>query len=357
MNTLSHEEFDAQEYIYESHKKRTKVTGNPGSVIRQVLSNLKIGADLTHISAPAFIMRPVSQLEWNTDVMAPNPALLKGLASNNPVQRILGVTESLLIGCSEIPQEGMARGKPYNPVIGERYACTWIHENSTTFAHCEQVSHHPPISAYHVHNPTLNWHWTSIQEPKPVFKGNSIEIALLGYNVLTTEQDEYHITLPSVHVRGLLFGTNAVECGQELIVRCPKSDLEMIIKMKDKNEVKGKLVQISNNKTILSVTGNILGRVTVEGQGIVLLDYNNRNKAVVQLRKVSEQDEMESRRVWHTVTYAIVNNDLDSTNALKNKIEEHQRQLRKQNVEVQLKWFASTGEKEKDVPLFKYVHE
>ena len=41
--------------------------------------------------------------------------------------------------------------KPYNPIIGETFRCYWDHNSngSKTFYLAEQVSHHPPISAFY----------------------------------------------------------------------------------------------------------------------------------------------------------------------------------------------------------------
>ena len=43
--------------------------------------------------------------------------------------------------------------KPYNPIIGESFRCYWLHPNGTkTYFVSEQISHHPPVSAYYVSN-------------------------------------------------------------------------------------------------------------------------------------------------------------------------------------------------------------
>jgi len=43
--------------------------------------------------------------------------------------------------------------KPYNPILGETFRCYWDHPSgSRTFYIAEQVSHHPPVSAFYVSN-------------------------------------------------------------------------------------------------------------------------------------------------------------------------------------------------------------
>jgi len=41
--------------------------------------------------------------------------------------------------------------KPYNPILGEFFRCRYDYPNGTTAYYiAEQVSHHPPISAWSV---------------------------------------------------------------------------------------------------------------------------------------------------------------------------------------------------------------
>jgi hypothetical protein len=361
MQHLTAEVFDAQEHIYESGKHKSRETSHKssGSALWQIISQLRIGSDVTNISAPAFIMRAVSALEWNAEALAPHPDFIEALQASDPVDRILGITKSLLIGVSEVPYEGMAKSKPYNPIIGERFTCTWSHEdNSVTTAYLEQVSHHPPITAQCVHNDKLNFTWRAVYAPKPIFHGNSVEIGFRGEHKLTTAQEEYTVSMPSIVVKGLIFGTNGSECGQELNVRCEKTDLELNIKMKSKNEVKGELTTISSGKKIMKISGSMIEKIIAKGdKEVVLLDYHNRKRAKMIVKKVSEQDPLESRRVWHEVSYSIVSDDLENTNTLKNRIEEEQRQLRKQNPETKLKWFKPTGEEINGVPMYMFAQD
>lgn len=52
------------------------------------------------------------------------------------------------MGCSDTI--GTAR-KPFNPLLGETYE--FIDENSKTIL--EQISHHPPILAFHTETPNI----------------------------------------------------------------------------------------------------------------------------------------------------------------------------------------------------------
>jgi len=64
--------------------------------------------------------------------------------------------------------------KPYNPVIGEFFRCSWDFDNDTkAYYVCEQVSHHPPSSAFTYINPTKKILMYGIVSPKAKFLGNS----------------------------------------------------------------------------------------------------------------------------------------------------------------------------------------
>lgn len=67
--------------------------------------------------------------------------------------------------------------KPFNPLLGETYEMSL--EQYGYRAVCEQVSHHPPISAYHGECDKFQL-FGSVQ-PKLKFWGKSIEVKPDGY--------------------------------------------------------------------------------------------------------------------------------------------------------------------------------
>ena len=68
----------------------------------------------------------------------------------DPVQRFLQLTKYFMSGW-HIKPKGVK--KPYNPVLGEFFRCKWTVDGTTSYYISEQVSHHPPISAYYFCNP------------------------------------------------------------------------------------------------------------------------------------------------------------------------------------------------------------
>lgn len=74
-------------------------------------------------------------------------------------------------------------GKPFNPLLGETYEL----EREEFKIICEQVSHHPPVSAFHgEHN---DWVFHGSIHPKLKFWGKSVEIQPKG--TVTVEFPKY----------------------------------------------------------------------------------------------------------------------------------------------------------------------
>ena len=85
--------------------------------------------------------------------------------------------------------------KPYNPIIGETFACFWKHaDGSRSQYFAEQVLHRPPISAIYfenrAHNMVASAHvWTKSQFSAPQTVKSILDGACML--TLTNLQEEY----------------------------------------------------------------------------------------------------------------------------------------------------------------------
>jgi oxysterol-binding protein-related protein 9/10/11 len=79
----------------------------------------------------------------------------------------------------------------------------------------EQVSHHPPVSAYHIENRALGLTLYGHNQTKVRFLGNSVEVGFGGQRTLKLRgpwgEEEYSITIPSLCFRGILVGSKGSE--------------------------------------------------------------------------------------------------------------------------------------------------
>lgn len=143
-----------------------------GSVITHLLSQVRIGMDLTKIVLPTFILERRSLLEMYSDFFA-HPDLFVSITDQpTPEERMITVLKWYLSSFHAGRKSSIAK-KPYNPILGETFRCHWAlredknvnfnpeekaMQGSSPLPWCqgddlvfvaEQVSHHPPISAFY----------------------------------------------------------------------------------------------------------------------------------------------------------------------------------------------------------------
>jgi len=99
----------------------------------------------------------------------------------------------------------------YNPVLGEIFRCRYHYQDgSEGFYIAEQVSHHPPISAFYYCSPANHIEILGELKPKSRFLGNSVMNEMGGLNHIILldrpEDGEYDISMPNMYARGILFG-------------------------------------------------------------------------------------------------------------------------------------------------------
>lgn len=80
----------------------------------------------------------------------------------------------------------------------------------------QTVSHHPPITAYHVENKKAGVSLEGHSGQKTSFTGRTITVKQTGHAVLRVQnkagsEDLYLITLPHLVIEGLLWGAPYVE--------------------------------------------------------------------------------------------------------------------------------------------------
>ncbi|NWJ11112.1 OSB10 protein, partial [Crypturellus undulatus] len=174
------------------------------SVILHLISQLKLGMDLTRVVLPTFILEKRSLLEMYANFMAHPDLFLSIAAGATAEDRIIAFVEYYLTAFHE-GRKGAVAKKPYNPIIGETFHCSWdvptdrvkpcrSHGASAPAREpgpeppagyklsfvAEQVSHHPPVSCFYCEckekRMCVNAHvWT-----KSKFMGMSIGVSMVG---------------------------------------------------------------------------------------------------------------------------------------------------------------------------------
>lgn len=194
------------------------------SLLWCLLKQVRPGMDLSKVVLPTFILEKRSFLEKITDYYYHCDILSSAALMEDPLDRMKAVVKWYLSGFYKKPK-GLK--KPYNPILGETFRCFWFHPDSEsrTFYIAEQVSHHPPISAFYVTNRHDGYAISGSILAKSKFYGNSVSAILDGTAqlVFLRRGESYTITMPYAHCKGILMGTLTMELGGKVEIMCDKT--------------------------------------------------------------------------------------------------------------------------------------
>uniref|UniRef100_A0A8C5DLF1 Oxysterol-binding protein n=1 Tax=Gouania willdenowi TaxID=441366 RepID=A0A8C5DLF1_GOUWI len=190
VRATNHEE-DEVEDVCEEEEEDVGPVEEERSVILHLLSQLKLGMDLTRVVLPTFILEKRSLLEMYADFLSHPDLFLSITDGNTSEERMVRFLQFYLTSFHE-GRRGAVAKKPYNPVIGETFHCSWRvprdsapSQDSTPDPYtlrfvAEQVSHHPPVSGFYAEcaerRMCVNTHvWT-----KSKFMGMSVGVSMIG---------------------------------------------------------------------------------------------------------------------------------------------------------------------------------
>lgn len=344
------------------------------SVLLQFIKQLAtVSTDLHQLSCPAVMLNGVSLLEYGKH-WGDHPDLFAQISEGTtPSARLIAVLRwymSTLYGSfvGRTVKSGGFERKPYNPILGEQFICTWPDEAvGETALLSEQVSHHPPVAAFALSNKQAGVYLNGHCGQKTKFTGTAIQVEQTGclFVYVARYNEEYAISLPELYLRGIVTGAPFVELtGETLIVSSghriaakvrfiPKpwfsgeyNLVEGIVyddASKDiKYEVWGKWsaqtwIQSKEDDPQESHLSNIeSGVIDQDPLAEVLFDAERQEAVAPRLQ--AKQSPLESRQVWKPVTEALVRSEYELANSRKNEIEEGQRELRKERASNGIEW-------------------
>nr|POF13282.1 oxysterol-binding protein like 4 [Quercus suber] len=328
--------------------------GSWSSFLRSIAS---FNGDLSSMTAPAFILSTTSLTEFSAYWSEMPRLLVAPAAESDPQKRAMLVLKWFL---STLKQQYASRNeklgsekKPLNPFLGELFLGKWDDEAGETRLVSEQVSHHPPVTAYAISNEKHGVRLEGYNAQKASFS-RTINVRQVGHAILHLDKwnEDYLITLPSLHIEGLITGSPYVELNKSSYivgsngftsridysgkgwVSGTKNSLSAILyphgKEKSKSDV---LYTAEGSWTDAFTIKDAKAKDTVEKY-----DAKREPKAVLQVAPLSEQDPLESRRAWQKVAEAIQKGDMNTVAHQKTIIEESQRALRKREAGEKREW-------------------
>ncbi|CAG8473733.1 7825_t:CDS:2 [Cetraspora pellucida] len=316
------------------------------------------------ISLPSQLLEPIGNLEyWNYN---DRPDFLTCIGdSDDPLERMLAAIRWWY--SKDLKYVTGKLVKPYNSILGEQFICHWnvpapkfdnnghyINNDETNTSKNtknyivtglnEQISHHPPVSAFHYHCEETGVSACGIDHISAKFTGTSVKIGPgdqnkgIYINLAKRDNEEYLLTHPVASVQGWLKASLYIVVGESCIVTCPKTKLKAILEYKEEifrydpnNDDIKKLKNVDDKDVVAEITGSWRGKIHATildtKKTILIIDLSELAPIPKIVRPIAKQGPLESRKVWQSVSAALFQRDYSKATKEKIAIEDRQRRL------------------------------
>ncbi|KAJ2160031.1 Oxysterol-binding protein 4 [Coemansia sp. RSA 552] len=340
-------------------------SGDFMSFIKGVLS---FTGDLSSLTCPSFLLNGISLLEYGAHWSDYPHVLAEITQATDSAERMRLVARwfvSTLYGSynKRVAESNTGEKKPFNPILGEQFLAAWDDPDygETRFV-CEQVSHHPPVSALYFENAKAGIYGSGHFSQKSKFKGTTMKVVQEGRVTLRMRNSDevYCLSLPSLNICSILSGKPFLEMSNTTFIRSTKGyTAEFHWHTKpwlygEYHKFDGKVFRDASPQFVQDGPGQELlyvlkGKWVADsyavdqktGEEKILFDVGAKPAADIIIRPVAKQAELESRRVWDKVSTALANGDYDVASREKTALEEAQRALRREREEKNVEWKPS----------------
>ncbi|XP_075954902.1 oxysterol-binding protein-related protein 2-like isoform X1 [Anarhichas minor] len=167
-----------------------------------------IGMELSKIAMPVVFNEPLSFLQRISEYMEHAHLIHKVCSLSDSIDRMQVVAA---FAVSAVASQWERTGKPFNPLLGETYELTREDEGYRLIS--EQVSHHPPVSAFHAQSLKQEFEFHGSIYPKLKFWGKSVEAEPKGTMTLELlkHKETYTWTNPMCCVHNIILGKLWIE--------------------------------------------------------------------------------------------------------------------------------------------------
>lgn len=334
-----------------------------------IQSIASFNGDLSSLTAPAFILSTQSLVEFSAYWTENIPLFIAPTKEPDPAKRALLVVRWLLNTlkqqyCSRSEKLGSEK-KPLNPFLGELFLGYWDDndEHGRTQLVSEQVSHHPPVTAYCIWNDKHKIQLQGYNGQKASFS-RTIHVKQIGHALLTltppnsSEPETYLITLPALHIENLIYGAPFVELGKFTHVASSsgyiakidytgrgwlsgkKNSFTASLWKDGEGSEKNALYTLEGqwSDTFMIKEGPGSGSKMGSGKTPEIFKSSDVKLSKLHVAPLEEQDLLESRRAWSNVARSIERGDMDAASHYKSRIENAQRALRRKEASESRDW-------------------
>lgn len=167
-----------------------------------------IGLELSKITMPVAFNEPLSFLQRITEYMEHVFLVQRASSQAQPLDRMQSVAA---FAVSAVASQWERTGKPFNPLLGETYEL--VREDLGFRFISEQVSHHPPVSAFYSEGLHKDFVFHGSIYPKLRFWGKSVEAEPRGTITLELlkHKEAYTWTNPTCCVHNVIIGKLWIE--------------------------------------------------------------------------------------------------------------------------------------------------
>ncbi|PRP77577.1 hypothetical protein PROFUN_00438 [Planoprotostelium fungivorum] len=364
----------------EDHYQKDHLEEGKKQILWAIIKQISIGSEIKHIQLPTFVIQPRSLLEKLSDSFVHPELLYRITQLNTPEERFIQALQFFMSGW-HLRHKGVKN--PLNPAIGEIFKCGMqldsnsfdlstgdvdtdatitppkipniSHDDSNYYYVAEQVSHHPPRSAFCFYNASKGIIYNGDVSPGYVkFRGSSADTQLQAHMSLRVFSDsfgeeEYEFTLPGVLIRGILYGTLTLEMVGKSMIYCKKTGFRAIIDFQAKGVFTGSYNHVcgsvwNENYHHEEPSHMIEGHWDTttfitdkrSGNRSVLFDVQQHPTTRITTEGIDKQMPHESKRYWERVIEGIEERSDEKALGEKRRLEETQRRLeaeRKKNRE------------------------
>ncbi|CAH2353904.1 oxysterol-binding protein homolog 3 [[Candida] railenensis] len=180
-------------------------THSPPSMLSFLRKN--VGKDLSQVAMPVTLNEPISTLEKYSEMMEYCQMIDNAIQANcdaSTGERILRIAAFAISSLSSMRAKERNIRKPFTPLLGETYEL--VREDFGLRMITEKVSHRPPV--YAIFAETKDWDFTFCPSPEQKFWGKNAEIITRGVAKLTikTTGEVFSWSQPSTMLKNIIAG-------------------------------------------------------------------------------------------------------------------------------------------------------
>ncbi|KAF6001579.1 hypothetical protein F1559_003634 [Cyanidiococcus yangmingshanensis] len=231
-----------------------------------------VGKDLSRISIPVVFNEPLSFLQRLVEDIEASSLLDRAAETPDPSMRMLLVAA---FAVSHYSSTLGRTGKPFNPLLGETYEFQ-VPGSPQTRVLCEQVSHHPPVSASHAIGADGSWTYSTTCEVRNKFWGKSVEVFPHGMCHVRIPKYGDHITYQKATtcVHNILVGRMWIDNYGEMVFVNQHNGYRCVVKLTKTGAfwgsqdtygaVRGRVFDANGRELPLQLTGSWLSALRIE---------------------------------------------------------------------------------------------